>query len=853
MTRKKLLSSIFVLFFIFNLCNLKAQPWMKASYFPDNKITYNFYDIQHAFANYLVYLEESDVEGVGIDKLRGTGIKQFKRWEYTWQDHVYPSGEFRAPDYYYNEKQRFIKENPQTHAKSIYDWIPLGIKSWTNGLSGYNPGNGRINVVEVDPNNANIIYIGSPSGGIWKSVDGGLHWNTTTDDFPVLGVSAIAVNPSNSNDILIGTGDRDAWDSQSIGIYRSIDGGATWNPSGMNFGQNYYNINKILYNPQNLNTVFAASTYGIHRSTDGGNTWNQVYSDTEVKDLEFKPNDTTHIYGSGKRFVKSANGGLSFTANTTSLPVDTVRMEISVSAADPSYVYLVVSNASSRFGGLYRSTDAGTSFTQMSSTPNILGYAFDGLDDKGQGWYDLAIAASPTNKNEIYVGGINIWKSTDGGISWNIATHWVYEELTPEYYSHADIHFLQFFGNTLYCGSDGGIFKSTDGTNFSDLSAGLEITQFYALGGSEIQSDMIVAGAQDNGSNLLKNGSWTHLFGADGMEALISHTNTNTLYVTYQYGGILRSDDGGDNFYGVQADTVGGGWLTPYLMHPSSANTLYAAYRKVYKTMDGGLNWRAVSHNLASSYSLRCLAVAPSDTNYIYASYSHNLFYSTDGGQNWTFSIPQMNTTITDIEVHPTNPQRLWISLSGTPGDFVMESTDNGQNFSDISGNLTNTAFKAIVFDKNYLDALYLGTKSGVYYTDTTMSGTWILHGQSLPNCEVRELEINYAAKKIRAATYGRGIWEYPLYPFVAIEEANALHFNLYPNPASDYCIIELKEKKDVVNISLFNVGGKLVKNENFHAVNSVTIDLQGLAVGQYFIRIEADGITAVKALLLRP
>jgi len=844
MTTKNIKSFVLFLVFLSIPFLSSSQPWMKAEYFPDKVISQNFYDIQKAFNNYWETLEDQSA--------RGTGLKQFKRWETKWEADVFPTGVIPSADYYYKEKQRFIKENPPSNNKGIYDWIPLGIKTWTNGTSGYNPGNGRVNVVEVDPNNSNIIYVGAPSGGLWKSIDGGTSWNTTTDALPVLGVSAIAVNPSNSSEILIGTGDRDSWASQSIGIYRSVNGGLTWNPSGMNFPQGYYNINKILYNPQNNNTIFAAASQGIYRSGDGGNNWTQVYSASEVKDLEFKPGDTTVLYGSGARFIKSTNGGSSFTANTTTLPYDTCRLELAVTAANSNYVYVLVSNSASTFGGVYQSTNGGTSFSLITSSPNMLGYAMDGSDDMGQGWYDLAIACSPTNASEVYIGGVNIWKTTNAGSSWNIVTHWVYYPSNPQLYSHADIHYLQFFGNTLYCGSDGGAFKSTNGSSFTDLSSGLEISQFYAFGGSEIDQSMIVAGAQDNGSNLLKNGTWTHLFGADGMEALINQTNVNNLYVTYQFGGILRSDDGGNNFYSVAADTNGGGWVTPYLMHPSASGVMYSAYKKVFKSMDGGLNWRAISSTLAgASNDIDVLAVAPSDTNYIYASYNQNFYYSTNAGVTWTGVLAGASVNVTDIEVHPTNPQRLWITMTGSMGSAVKESTNNGQSFVDITANLTNTGYNAIVFDKNNHDALYLGTNSGVYYTDTTMSGNWILHGNNLPNCDVRELEINYSASKVRAATYGRGIWEYPLYPYVGVAELDEILFEVYPNPTADNCIIDLGENAKNTDIDIFSIGGKNVIHLGAVNDNKIQIDVSFLAEGRYFIRLQSGEKIGIRSLMI--
>jgi len=158
------------------------------------------------------------------------------------------------------------------------------------------------------------------------------------------------------------------------------------------------------------------------------------------------------------------------------------RIEIAVSPANPDYVYFIASKPSDDFHSLCRSTNSGTSFITQSTTPNILGYSSTGGDTSGQAWYDLTLAVSPSNADEVYAGGVNLWKSTNGGVSWGITAHWVYGGSLP--YVHADQHFLGFFGTKLYAGCDGGIWMSSNyGTSWTDLSASLNITQFYRLGG----------------------------------------------------------------------------------------------------------------------------------------------------------------------------------------------------------------------------------------------------------------------------------------------------------------------------------------------------------------------------------
>jgi photosystem II stability/assembly factor-like uncharacterized protein len=830
MKYKNLVSFLLAFVIIFlNNQHAVSQPWMSSQYLKKSGETANFYEIKDAFYK---WWGDKPYE-------RGKGYKQFKRWEWRYEAKSFPDGKIPSSIQYYNAYKEFCVGIDNKNPKSGF-WTPMGIITWTNGNSGYNPGNGRLNAVTVDPHNRNIIYIAAASGGIWKTIDGGMTWNTTYDTMPVMGTSAIAVQPDNSDIVFCGTGDRDAWDTPGIGVLKSTDGGTTWNATGLTFNPMGKNINKILINPLNPNRIFAASNVGIYRTKNGGTTWQIVYNGSGVNDIKFKPGDTTIIYGSGSNFVRSSNGGNSFSKITATLPHDTGRVEFDVTAANSSVVYVVASRPNSTFEGVYKSTDSGLTFTNQSNSPNILGYSDIGDDESGQAWYDLAIAVSPSNENEVWVGGINIWKSTNAGVDWTVNTMWYTN--SPYNYIHCDIHSVNFYGDTLYVGSDGGVFYTPNhGSSWNDISAGLGVTQFYRLGCSKNNSEHIAAGAQDVGSNVYKNGTWTHVYGADGMEALISHGDENTIFVTYQMGGLLRSEDGGQNFVGAKpVDSIDGGWITPYVQHPVNPMVLYAGYKDVWKTSDGGYSWFPISTDLTGGENINQLVIAPSNSNYIYASYNATLYYTSDEGANWNTSVPNAGLYITGIAVDPTNPLRIWITATSSSSDRVYYSSNGGAAFSNVTGNLTSMGFNCIVYQAGNNDGLYIGTELGVVYKDSTMA-QWIPWDTDLPHVPVDELEIQYASGKLRAATYGRGIWDGPLSTTVGIAENQPYNCIVYPNPAKDFLNIQIKGlKTEKLEIRLFNIAGMQVKSMKVEGNNAETIrmDVSGLSAGNYYLGI---------------
>ncbi len=747
---------IFLYCIVFAVLTMQGQAWLE--YLPSaktkqDKTQHNFYELQKAFNAYW--------QGKTIQ--RSSGYKVFKRWEWFNEPRVYPSGELISPVHYQKEQQK----RKETFKTSAGNWTSLGPTSWTT--NSYNPGLGRINAIAVHPTNPNIIFIGTPSGGLWKSTNGGLTWaNSGTDALTTrIGVSSIAIDQTNPSVMYIATGDADGWDTRSIGLLKSTDGGATWNTTGLTFGTGTNKrLSRVLIHPTNSNIILISGSDGVYRSTDAGATFTLTYSGMNVRDMEFKPTDPNIVYISGNQFWKSTNNGVSFTQITSGVPTGIGRIEIAVTPANPDYVYFIASKTSDDFHSLCRSTNSGTSFTTRSNTPNILGYSDTGGDSSGQAWYDLTLAVSPTNAEEVYAGGINLWKSTNGGSSWNIIAHWYYGSTHP--YVHADQHFLAFFGTKLYAGCDGGIWVSSNyGTSWTDLSAGLPITQFYRLGGAPQNANLIAAGAQDNGCNLMNGTNWTHIQGADGMECIIDYINSNIIYTSSQGGGLNRSNNGGLSYTDITSGiTESGAWVTPYVIHPSNPDILYAGFDNIWKTTNKGSSWTKISTFTGTS-KIVDVRIAPSNPNYIYCIKGNTLYKTTNDGASWsniTAGLPTSVAQMTYIAVSNTNPDHVWVTFSGTSAlNKVFKSTNGGATWTNVTSNLPNVPVNCIVYQSGMSDGLYVGTDIGVFYTDNTLSN-WQDFSTGLPHVVITELEIHYGASKIRASTFGRGIWQSDLF-----------------------------------------------------------------------------------------
>ncbi|MDD4673290.1 MAG: T9SS type A sorting domain-containing protein [Bacteroidales bacterium] len=757
-----------------------AQNWIEDFYSPaDSKNGVNFHQLQKDFneywSKYDVQAGYYYVDGV---KHKAGGWKQFKRWEWFWEPRVEKgTGNLPAVNPF-TIQQDFLKTS-KGKTEDLSDWESMGPSSSAGGYAGV----GRINCITFHPSNPNIFWVGSPSGGLWKTTNGGESWEVLTDNIPVIGVSEIVLahDYETSQTIYIATGDRDAGDNYSIGVLKTTDDGQTWDNTGLNFAvSSGYRITRLLKHPSDPNIFWASTNIGLIKTTDAWETYNVVSSGVFF-DMELQPNSNGQVLFaanySNKQIYKSTDSGQTW-SGVHSLP-SSYRVELAVTPANPNVVYALACDNSYGLDGVYKSTDGGNTFSQVyGDNPtdyNLLNWSINSTTPGGQGWFDLTLSVSPVNENIIYLGGINTWKSMNGGSSWGIVNFWYAGTGVPAV--HADKHYMKFMDeNTFFEGNDGGVYKTTNGGNtWTDLTNGMVISQMYRLGVSQTVKDEVITGLQDNGSKLTSGGDWWDVKGGDGMECIIDYTDVNVQYATYVYGQVDRTLDRWNYSRVNITESIPdhGAWVSPYIIDPIDNKTLYLGYSDVWKTQDRGNSWQKIS-NLNIYQDIRSMAISESNPNHLYIAGLYSFYCTTNGGESWnnlTSKLPNSINSISYITVDSSSPEHIWITYSGYElGAKVYESFDGGNTWTNISQGLPNVPANTIVENKmSGNQQLYVGTDMGVFFRED--NNEWALFSNNLPTVVVTELEIHYDIGQpensvLYASTYGRGLWKTNVAPF---------------------------------------------------------------------------------------
>ena len=674
---------------------------------------------------------------------------------------------------------------------------PITGSSWQN----LGPTNfaGRVSAVAVDPSNPSVIYRGTAGGGVWKTTDGGTTWKPLTDDLGNLSIGAVAVAPSKPQTVYVGTGEGalgiDGIDG--IGFIRSTDGGATWTLPVSVLAPKFFDLN---VHPAKPDELLAATSEGIQKSTDGGSTWKSVFSKyaaTAIVRVPGAPSkllatvwDISSASPSWNGFIyRSADGGDTWTPSGGAGPApfdpDTGRLSIAIAPSSPSTVYALAATASGDSQGcdqdpvdqrgIYRSTDGGLTWT-LRANP-VTGDCQNGYDSilAGQGWYASTILVAKTSAKTLYAGGLDLWKSTDGGATWTKKSHWDEDPSSP-HYVHADIHALAWEGTKLLIGDDGGVQRSSDGgATFSGLDTGIVTRQYYAAGVSAADRNLIIGGAQDNGTNIRTGatGSYREVIGGDGFGVAVHPTNPAILYGSVYGSRIFRSTDGGMNFDEITPDfgpAENRPFITPLTIDPTNGSVLYTGSNHLWKTADGGTTWSKTSSSDLGDGSRRGyltkIAVARSDPKQILTATGAGVVkLSTDGGSTFKTLGGLPARYASHVEFDPKDPTRFYVSFmaSGT-APRLFKTADGGSTFSRIDAGLPPFPVHVVRVDPGDSNVLFAGTDVGLFRSPDG-GASWARFGSGLPAVSVWDIAILPDGSMLRVATHGRGFYELNIAP----------------------------------------------------------------------------------------
>ena len=724
--------------------------------------TINFYDVVDAAEAYFTINEKG----------KGSDWKGYQRWKEENESKYYPTGNRynNDPLQAKNAIKRFLRGNPSAEQRNIFDneWIeqgPLRIDSIT---SHYSAGLGRIEDIYVDPNNANDIYVGSRSGGFWKTEDAGSSWQGGSTDFLfATGVNTLTVSPTNKDSILINI--RNASNKYSHGVYRSTDAGDTWvetdfNPTNIGVGGlgSTFKIFAIRYHPHISDLIFIGTNEGVYRSADNLTTWSLLLPFSDITEIQFHPTDSDIIYlydaNQPNIVLRSTDQGLTFaTSNVLNGNNGNASVHLSVSDDCADCLYCASSN------GVWRSTDKGINFTFLTNPiQSCHGFSVNDQDT-----------------SYMIYGYVDITRSTDGGKTFTKCTYWSLGNTNGDHtthqksfetstnYVHADLHPAKCINGVFYVGTDGLISKSTDnGVTWEGIGQGIGVRENYRLGVSQSNHYRSISGSQDNGTSIKVKDTWIEFYGADGMEGIIHPLNDSWMIGSTQNGGRrVTYNTGKTNQSGNPSGSENGAWIAPIAYDPNNHMTVYDFRENIYKSTNFGDTHQNLGTPSGFNGTIKRAAIAQNNSDIIVVSRYSQILKSTDGAVSFSSinnNLP--DHSIKDLAFDPNDDNTIIIVFNSSEDndEKVFITTNGGTSWTNITHNLGNMPILSVVIDHTNASNIYLGAEIGIYTMPMT-SNNWDLYNTNLPNVSVKEMEIVYGSNTIKAATWGRGLWEYSL------------------------------------------------------------------------------------------
>lgn len=691
---------------------------------------------------------------------------------------------------------------------------------------------GRISDLAVNPDDFSEYYVGVASGGLWKTTNHGTTFKSIFDKQAVFSIGCLAMDPNNSNVVWVGTGENNTQRNLAYGdgVYKTTDGGKSFTNMGLKTSSQ---IGKIMIDPRNSNVVYVAAQgqawgpggeRGLYKTTDGGKTWDRILyigEYTGVSDMEMDPRNPDILYaashqrerrvyskidgGPESAIYKSVDAGATWTKLKKGLPKgDVGRIGLALSPANPNILYAVIELPGNK-GGFYRSSDMGESWEKRSDKVS------------GSPQYYNEIYADPIDQDIVIIMDTRAGRSKDGGKTW---------ENIEGSNKHVDNHALWINPDDTdhyLMGSDGGLYETYDGAKTWQFSSNLPITQYYHV---RVDNDYpfynVYGGAQDNGSwfgpsqthrRYLVNADWTYTIGGDGYLSTPDPNNPGISYHESQYCGIRRYDETTGNSVSIKPqptidEEYNWNWNTPYFISHFDSKTLYIGGNYVLKSTDMGGTWKkvsgdltrqidqntlpmmgkiwppeAVAKNMSTSKfgNIFALLESPLKKGMMYVGTDDGLIWLTENdGDNWTKydkfpGVPDM-TFVNYVLPSQHNEATVYACFDGRKNSsdftpYLIKSTDKGKTWTSIASNLPSGTVYVIQEDFKNPDILFIGTEWGVW---TTIDGgkKWVQLKNGIPPVQVKDLTIQERENDLVVATFGRGF--YVLDNYSALREMGA-------------------------------------------------------------------------------
>lgn len=740
---------------------------------------------------------------------------------------------------------------------------------------------GRVTALAVE--SFDRFTVGTASGGLFRTTDGGASFTPVGGDAFTAPVGALALDPSDPGTLYVGTGEANGGGGsvafEGSGVWRTRDGGATWESLGLG---RTGSIGRVVVHPSDPEVLWVAALgplyeetpdRGVYRSGDGGASWQRtlfVDEGTGAVDLAVNPRSPDTLFaatwerqrrlevrdygGEGSGVWRSVDGGQTWAELANGLPTgpDVGRLGLSVAASRPSTVYAVATDAVGFFSGVWRSDDGGDAWAQVADRGAVYSPSF--------GWWFGQIRADPTDWRTVYLPWFELGKSTNAGASFSDANGAMHVDHHALWIDPAD-------PQRLIAGNDGGVYRSEDGGGLWRATAGLPSTQFYTV---DADRGRLIGGTQDNGTVLDRTGTpaWETVSGSDGQYARFDPVDADVFYASYQYGGFFRTDDGGRSFRSITPGASRYNWSAPLELSPHDPAVLYIGSDRVHRSRNRGRTWEVVSPTLAPGTTpgnlvyktITTLAASPAVPDVLWAGTdTGRVWRTTDDGDTWAdVSAGLPERWVTRVAAHPTRPETAVVTVSGfrwaESAAQVFRTDDGGATWTPLADGLPDAPANDVLFLPTGDDWLAVATDVGVFLS--TGGAGWTPLAPGMPIVPVTDLDLD--GTRLAAATYGRGIYTVDLGTVTAGEAPPpTVSVRVGPTPTRSGVTIRVAPAlPGPVEVAVFDVRGRRLAtlfDGPLASERSVRWDSRSAAAGVYVVRVTAGGQTVSRRVTVLP